>query len=117
MKSGMLSFSDAEGKTVKTILEQGYGESILISFTDGSYLSLTAEGDDDCDAAIELRLRPCLGDFSNKELHELGIISDEEFETAAKEASYRLAQEAKDERQARYDQYRKLREEFEVTAQ
>jgi hypothetical protein len=91
------------GKTIECALSDG--SSLRLRFTDGDYAALVAVRgyDDDVDIEVES------GDLNYAELHELGLLSDEEYQR--RHAEHRRRTDAAAEAHER-QQFERLRAKY-----
>jgi hypothetical protein len=92
------------GKTVKNVELDG---GMLVLFTDGSLLQLDAVGDEDsADITYDLENEPC-----DWRLVKIGLMTQEEADTAAKAREIDWQAQSK---QRRHEEYLRLKTEFEA---
>lgn len=90
--SALGSISDAEGKTVRSVFECCGVEAVLV-FTDGSFLALDCDGDED--ATIDVRCRTPLTELvSPRDLLRAGLINQDVHDRLNAEKAERNARAA-----------------------
>lgn len=96
--------SDLIGRTIAQIVDT-YVDRLVIRFTDGTYTTITAEGENCGDAKLEF------GELLELiEAKEVGLISEEEYMEGAKKCDAEIEEERKTSRRRLYEE---LKKEFE----